>query len=481
MEAAMKTWIVWMIWLLVVSVPACAASRSYATPELYSGFTLVDPQTQTETPNAWLVVDDGRIAKVGKGGAPQGPFAAAHDMTGLYALPGMVDAHAHVVTGPFEVKVENGKPVIGEAAADKYTRFNAAIALAFGITTLRNPGGSTEAAGHYDRMRATGQWVGPRALNAGAVIEPPPLGGESFAYPRTPAEWDAEAARQKAAGMTYFKLYKDLTEAELAEGVRVARAHGLIPIAHLEQASWAKAANLGVQQIEHILPISADLLEPAPRAAYAPNTPPSHGYYQWFELADYDGPLIRGMIRTLVAKGVVVTPTLLVEDIVYHADDLSGIFPPGDLQDYQPESFASAKANYDALAKLWTPDDFKRARAAWPKVLRFVKLLHDSGVKLMIGTDGTGGAPVYARELHDMAEAGIPAWEVLRMATSGNAGLMGLKDSGRIAPGLRADVVFLRADPVQDVRNVRQVEWVVAAGKPYRSADLVSLAQGFAH
>ena len=57
------------------------------------------------------------------------------------------------------------------------------------------------------------------------------------------------------------------------------------------------------------------------------------------------------------------------------------------------------------------------ARAQWPKVLRFVKLLHDSGVKLMIGTDGTGGGPIYARELYDMTEAGIPAWEVLRMAT----------------------------------------------------------------
>ena len=306
------------------------------------------------------------------------------------------------------------------------------------------------------------------------------MGGESFAYPTTPAGWDAEAARQKAAGMTYFKLYHDLSEAELAEGVRAAKAHGLIPIAHLESVSWGKAADLGVQQIEHILPISAALLEPKARGAYQPNTPLSHGYVQWFELADYDGPLIRGMIRTLVDKGVVVTPTLSVEDIVYHADDLSGIFPADELKDYQPESFASAKANYNALAKVWSPDDFKRARAQWPKVLRFVALLRGAGVKMMIGTDGTGGGPIYARELYDMTEAGIPAWEVLRMATSGNARLMGLTDTGRIAPGLKADIVFLRADPAKDVRNVRQVAWVMGGGKLHRSDELVALAQGFA-
>lgn len=65
------------------------------------------------------------------------------------------------------------------------------------------------------------------------------------------------------------------------------------------------------------------------------------------------------------------------------------------------------------------------------------------------------------------------------MATSGNATLMGLKDTGRIAAGMRADVVFLRADPAKDVRNVRQVQLVVAGGKPYRFDDLVALAQGF--
>jgi imidazolonepropionase-like amidohydrolase len=476
-----------MAWLWAFAVSwACVPSRSYAAPELYSGFTLVDPQTKTRIANAWLVIDDGRIVRVGKGAAPAGPFAAAHDMAGLYAMPGLIDAHAHITTGPFDVKVQNGVPSIEMVSADRFTRFNAAIALAFGVTTLRNPGGSTEAAARYDRMWASGEWVGPRALNAGAIIQPPPYGGQAFAYPKTPGEWDAEAAKQAAAGMTYFKLYLGLSEAELAEGVRAARAHGLIPIAHLESVSWTRAAELGVRQIEHILPISADLLEPRARAAYAPQTPLDHGYYQWFELADYDGPLIRKMIRTLADKGVVVTPTLLVEDIVYHADDLDQIFPADELKFYQPESFASAKANYDSLAKIWTPDDFRRARAAWPKVLRFVRRLHDSGVKLMIGTDGTGGAPVYARELYDMTRTGIPAWEVLRMATSGNASLMGLRDTGRIAPGMAADVVFLRADPVEDVRHVRDVALVVARGRAHRFEDLIALAQnfraqGFAH
>jgi imidazolonepropionase-like amidohydrolase len=459
---------------------AGCALHPAAEADLYYGFTLVNPDNRTETPSSWLVVREGKIARIGKGTPPSGEYRQRHDMAGLYALPGLIDAHAHLVAGPYVIRTANGAVTLDIAAADKYSRFNAAIALAFGITTVRNPGGSTEAAARYDAMRASGDWIGPQALHAGRVIEPPPMSGQSIAYPKSRAEWDAEAARQKAAGMTYFKLYHDLTEAELAEGVRAATAHGVIPIAHLEAVSWAKAAELGVRQIEHTLPISADLLAPEQRTKYKPNTPPSYGYFQWFELADLDGPLVRGMVRTLLDKDVVVTPTLLGQDVVSHADDLTAIFPPQELQYYQPESFASAKANYDALAKLWKPQDFAAARADWPKILAFVKRLHDSGVKLMIGTDGTGGGPVYARELRDMAMSGIPAWDVLRMATSGNADLMGLAATGRIAAGKEADLVFLRADPVTDVGNVRQVATVVSDGKAYAFSELVALSARFA-
>jgi imidazolonepropionase-like amidohydrolase len=462
-----------------VMLAGCAIPPS-GENDLYYGFTLVDPEARTQTPASWLVVRDGKIARVGNGAPPAGDYRQRHDMTGRYGMPGLIDAHAHLVAGPYLIKAANGGVSIDIAAADKYTRFNAAIALAFGVTTLRNPGGSTDAAARYDAMRASGDWIGPQALHAGRVIEPPPLSGQSIAYPKTRMEWDAEAARQAAAGMTYFKLYRGLTVAELEEGVRAARAHGLIPIAHSEAVSWTRAAELGIRQIEHTLPISPDLLPPDRRTQYKPDAPPSYGYFQWFQLAELDGPLVRGMVRTLREKDVVVTPTLMAQDVISHADDLSPVFPSGDLQYYQPESFASAKSNYDAIAKVWKPQDFTSARATWPTILRFVKLLHESGIKLMIGTDGTGGAPVYARELRNMAQTGISHWEILRMATSGNAELMGLANTGRIAEGKEADLVFLRADPVADVGNVQQVEMVVSDGKAYKFNELIALSAPFA-
>jgi imidazolonepropionase-like amidohydrolase len=456
----------------------CAAPPDYSDAALYSGFTRIDPETRTRTKNAWLVVRDGMIASTGAGAPPKGDFGAVHDVSGLYGMPGLIDAHAHVTIGPQQVTVVDDAPRVGMLSGDEYSRFNAAVALAFGITTIRNPGGSTVANARYDAMVASGEWAGPEALHAGAIIEPPPFGGEYFAYPKTPEEWNAEAAAQAAAGMTYFKLYTDLTEAELREGVRAAKAHSLIPIAHLNGVSWTRAMELGVEQIEHALPTSPDLLEPEARAAFTPNAPPNHFMYQWFELADFEGPLITDMVRKLAETRTTVDLTLVVNEITYNADQISMIFPEAERVYLQPESFASALANFNALATIWTPEHFARARAVFPNVLSFARILYAAGVPLMIGTDGTGGGPIYARELHNHVLAGIPSWEVLRIATSGNATLMGLgQKTGRIAPGMEADLVFLRADPTQDVRNVREVELVVTNGEAHRFDELVAMAR----
>jgi imidazolonepropionase-like amidohydrolase len=64
------------------------------------------------------------------------------------------------------------------------------------------------------------------------------------------------------------------------------------------------------------------------------------------------------------------------------------------------------------------------------------------------------------------------------MATAGNAELMGWGDrTGRVSVGMEADLVFLRADPVEDVRHVREVELVVTDGRPHRAAELLAVAQ----
>jgi imidazolonepropionase-like amidohydrolase len=448
-----------------------------ADGQLYTGFTLIDPVAVTRTPGSWLIVRDGLIAQVGSGLPPAGDYQR-RDMAGLYAMPGLIDAHGHLTAGPQRVTLVDGKPQVEIVTGDEFSRGNAAIALAFGVTSVRDPGGSAAAAARYDQMVASGQWLGPEARHAGEILQPPPFIGQSFAYPRNTAEWDAEASRQAAAGMTYFKLYTDLSENDLAMGVKAAKKHGLIPIAHLNHVSWLRALELGVEQFEHAMPTSPALLEPAVRDQY--QFGPDY-LTRWWELADLDGPLVRELVEQLVRADAKVDLTLMVNELLYFSDEWETRFPEfaGEMPDYiHPEHIASLTPSYAAMRAV-APDQLARSKRVWPKVLAFAKRLHDAGAALMIGTDGTGGAGLHY-EMANHVKAGIPTWEVLRMATSGNAALMDLTDTGRILPGKQADIVFLRADPVANVSNVKEVAHVINNGMFHESTQLLDIARSIA-
>jgi imidazolonepropionase-like amidohydrolase len=448
--------------------PGCASVRLAPGAQVYHGFTLIDPATEKRIENAWVVVEGNRLSRVGSGPAPRPRSAAQrHDLGGRFVLPGLIDAHAHITaTGILDVEMRDGAPAISIKIDEAITRRNALMALAYGVTTVRNPGGSPEANAQYDRRIRSGEWLGPEARHAGAVIQPPPFSGDMFKYPRSEAEWQAEAARQAALGMRYFKLYTDLSEQELATGIRVAHEHGLQAIAHLNSVSWTRAIELGIDGLEHALPTSPDLLEPAARATYlAQRDQTSRFMYRWFELADLDGPLIRRLVELMARKKIAANLTLLVNELVYHTDDLARVLPEAVRQDFAPEVLAVHESQLRASAAGWTPEDFARARAVMPKVLAFARMLHAAGVPMMIGTDGGGGIAM-DRELQLHREAGIPAWDVLRMATSGAADIMELGDRvGRIQEGYEADLTILESDPVADVRAVARVHGVIHNGQ----------------
>lgn len=460
------------LWSLCLGAAQFSAPQ-IARAELYHGFTLIDPATERRIENAWIMIEDGRLARVGSGALPTSS-GRAHDLTGRFILPGLIDAHAHITsTGILDVEMREGAPVISMRMDERITQRNARIALARGVTTVRNPAGAPEANAHYDRMIASGAWIGPEAHHAGAVIQPPPMSGDMFRYPQTEAQWQDEASLEAKLGMKYFKLYIDLSEQDLATGIRVAHQHGLKAIAHLNRLSWTRAIELGIDGLEHALPTSPDLLEPEARTKYlAELDHTSRFMYRWFELADYDGPLIRNLVDLLAKKKVVVNLTLVVNELIYSTDQLDRVLPEFERKDFAPEVLDVYESQLRASAAGWTAQDYERARAVMPKVLTFARRLHAAGVPMMIGTDGGGGVLI-GREMELHREAGIPVWDVLRMATSGTADIMGIGQRvGRIEQGYEADLVILDADPLVDVRAVDRVFAVIANGRMLTRSEL---------
>jgi imidazolonepropionase-like amidohydrolase len=442
---------------------------------VYHSFTRLDPATATVSEDAFVVVEGERIARVGSGTPPARHGWRYVDMSGRYALPGFFDTHAHVTIGPLKVEVKDGVPTFRFEVIDDIHRHNALIALAYGVTTIRNPAGNAEANAHYDAMIESGAWLGPKAVHAGDLFNP------GFPhYPRNDAEWEREMTRQRDLGMKYAKLYSGLTEQELARGIELAHAHGLRTIAHLDGVSWTRAMELGIDELTHALPTSADLLGEPNRTAYLESrkVPDAKYMYRWFELVDYDSAPFQNMLRMLVEKKIHVDLTLIANEIVYFYDQidkeltypLEHAYPDPAFQDNWRQGMAASHFG-------WTEDDYRRAHAMMPKVLELAKRFHAAGVRLSIGTDGTGGGPSFVRELALHVQAGIPTWEVLRLATSGAAERLGMAErTGSIAPGLEADIVFLNANPLTNIENVGDVDTVVQNGRAYRAGELIEMA-----
>jgi imidazolonepropionase-like amidohydrolase len=106
-------------------------------------------------------------------------------------------------------------------------------------------------------------------------------------------------------------------------------------------------------------------------------------------------------------------------------------------------------------------------------VRRNARAARAAGVQLALGSDWALGIGTQI-EMELLAEAGVPAAEVLRAATWGSALALGASDQvGTIEPGRVADLVILRADPLQDIRNTRRIGRVIKQGHVFEPVALL--------
>ncbi|MEU6127472.1 amidohydrolase family protein, partial [Streptomyces sp. NPDC047123] len=108
----------------------------------------------------------------------------------------------------------------------------------------------------------------------------------------------------------------------------------------------------------------------------------------------------------------------------------------------------------------------ERGRTYLPALKRAVLAAHELGVPLAAGTDSSGGKvkPI-GREVELMREAGLPALDAIRTATTGAARLLGLQTrAGRLARGFAGDAVLLDGDPLADVSVLKKPARVVRSG-----------------
>ena len=425
--------------------------------------TVIDGLGNAPAAHRTVVVRDGRIAEVAAAeGYRPPPGADVRDLGGRFVVPGFVDTHAHVTVLP---------PGPDGGLADRMDREASEAVLrtlvAFGVTSVRNPAAPLEDGPALRDAVAAGDVFGPTIRTAGPLINARRPGGT----PHDEASVRAEVRRQAAGGVDLVKVYAGLSPDLVGAAIDEAHALGLEVVGHLQRTTWGEAAALGIDHVTHGAPWSAAYLPDSLRAAYGGSM---RDRIAWLEGVDLDGPEVRRTVRALAERGVTLDPTLVAfrtkfwgDAPVYLQNPDSVYAPPLVRDDWRRGTFVDD----------WTADDFARAKAAWPVLLGLTRRLYEAGVPLGVGSDLPNPWVVPGASFHEemrlMHEAGIPALDVLRFATSGGAAILGLDGTGRVAVGAEADLVVLDADPLADLANTRAIALVVLDGRPLVPADVL--------
>lgn len=452
-------------------VAACAPSiRGGLTPPpadlALTHSTVVDVENGRLLAHQTVLIRGDRIAAVGPShGVPVPQGAQICDAQGKYLIPGLADMHVHFGRG-------GGLPNTPESVERALRQY-----LFYGVTTVLNLGaysGRADEIIELRRRQAEGQILAPNIYATGGLLTVPgshPINRWARDLPegidpethdwsqrgvwvvRTSAEVREVVARMAAAGMDGIKVVIESgpendpfprMPAEMIEAaIEEASRHGLPVFAHATSVNELEdAVEAGVRAVVHLV-----------------------------------GPELPGadLLAAMRQKDIYYVPTLSV----FISADVWGD-PSKNLTDQFLRSGAEARLIEALLASPSNPTT-RPAEEDWARrgaVLRALKAAHDAGVKLAAGSDPPGGLRFHGYSMHHelelMVEAGLTPAEAIFAATRRPAELLGQADVfGTIAPGMRADLVLLSANPLEDIRNTRTLEMVIVKGKVIDRATLL--------
>lgn len=366
--------------------------------------------------DGWSVLVRGeKIEAAGPAGEIKAPGdAKVIELPGMTLMPGLIDAHSHVMLHPYSETVWNDQ-VAREALSLRVARATNHLrnTLLAGFTTIRDLG--TEGAGYADvgLKQAVEQGIipGPRMVVATrAIVASGSYGPKGYAPEWTVPQGAEEAdgvdgltrvvREQIGKGADWIKVYADyrwgaggvahatFTLDELKLAVEVAGSAGIPVSAHATSTEGMRRATLaGVETIEH---------------------------------GDGGTPEV---LRLMKEHGTALCPTLAV---------------------------AGANAERKKIV---------------------FKLALDAGVTIASGSDvGVFAHGDNAREIEAMVNWGMPLIDALRSATSIDARVLHMQDKiGAVKPGLFADLIAVEGDPTRDLSSLRRVRLVMKGGQIYRN------------
>ncbi|MAN58892.1 MAG: Xaa-Pro dipeptidase [Flavobacteriaceae bacterium] len=414
------------------------------TTLVHAGTVLAVPGEKPLT-NQTIVIEKGKISEIRSGFVSAAQLNLASDQVTVidlkeqFVMPGFIDMHTHITSE----RDPNANPHEWTTLFDEDAAFRAIpyaeATLNAGFTTVRNVGGNYKLMLALKRAIAAGYVEGPRIITATGAVSATGGHGDDHGYRpeimnafetnvaicdgsddcrravRALVKQGAEVIKITATGgvlsNTAAGVGQQLTDDELKAIVETAHSLGRKVAAHAHEADGINAAlRAGVNSIEH-------------------------GSY-----------LNDESVRLFKETGAYLVPTLLAGVSVTEELETNDNIPP-------------------AIAG--------KIRQVGPVVEASFKRALKGGVNIAFGTDsGVSKHGTNAREFELMVNYGMDENEAIRSATLHAAELLGMKDSlGSLEKGKWADLVAVDGNPLQDISELRNIQFVMKEGTIYKQRD----------
>jgi len=453
--------------------------------------TVIDVTRGAALPGKAILVGDGLIQGVYDAGAPELAQAQPVDCHGTYMIPGLINAHCHLNL-PSTMTVGSGE--LGMAQEQIFRNYEDAIG--WGITTARDMGALPKIIARDREAINHGSLPGPRILTAMSVITVPngypdfivdvnwlvkAMIGEPNLRVKNAAEARDAVKNVRDHGADLVKIAFDhrsflygrgrldvLTDAEV-EAIRNEADKCGLPVAahHLYSMGLDRGLQFGVHSLEHVVtdvPLTDAqvrmILDAKMRFVPTILVGISLAFKSTGDPFN-DDPLINEVLRWREEVQLAELPRHCTPAIREKSKSLKHY--------YEAEEYA-LKKNRSVVSI--NPKEATRLLVVAAKNLK--RLIAEGAI---LGAGNDSGVPfdfpgMLHLELEMLARQGMTNAQALRAATLVNAEICGLKDKcGSIAAGRWADLVLLKANPLEDIRNTAGVQAVFKHGRLVSKAD----------
>ncbi len=425
-----------------------------------------------------ISIEGGKITAISPGAdLPPSEGATIINLRGYSVMPGIVGMHDHMfyfARPNLAADFSFDGPFLFLQMSFSAPR----LYLANGVTTARTAGSSNPINDlRLKHAIETGTIPGPHLDVTGPYLEGIGSNPNLQIYQLTGPEDARETVAYWAdRGVTSFKAYTHITREEMSAAVKEAHKHGLKVTGHLCSVTYAEAAEIGIDNLEHGFFVNTEL-DPEKK----PDTCSASGGDYTLEHTTPGSPYADRLIATLISHHVAITSTLpstAASVPVNTTVDSRPALRPAVLEAMSPAArdayFYSRnrpRSNNNAALLLRREMDMERAFVA-------------AGGLLMAGPDpvGIGGnLPGFGDqyEIELLVEAGFTPVQAIRIATLNGATFLGRQNQiGSIAVGKNADLVVMKGDPAARISDIENVEIVFKDGVGYDSKKLLDSVKG---